>query len=205
MPTAPHDALHHVFRDDPDLVNRTLYELCGIDLRVAKVTEINIDATELRPLERRADTVLRIESADRGPFVLIVESQTMTDDDKLRAWPQLVTHLYAKHGLPVALLVITQSSATEIWARRPLVCRVPGLPPTFQLVTLVMGPTNTRRVTELAEAARHVAHLTATGLLRPRHRTPLPLSEAAEAHHRLESGGGSGRRFLLQVRDPSAS
>ncbi|GAA0963001.1 NADPH:quinone reductase [Actinocorallia libanotica] len=58
--------------------------------------------------------------------------------------------------------------------------------------------------TELAEAAHHVAHLTATGLLRPRHRTTLPLSEAAEAHHRLESGEGSGHRFLLQTPTPSA-
>ncbi len=168
MPTAPHDALHHVFRDDPDLVNRTLYELCGTDLQVAKVAEINIDATELRPLERRADTVLRIESADQGPFVLIVESQTRTDDDKLRAWPQLVTHLYAKHRLPVALLIITQSSATEIWARRPIVCRVPGLPPTFQLITLVMGPTNTRRVTRLAEAAADIGFTVLSALVHGR-------------------------------------
>jgi len=58
---------------------------------------------------------------------------------------------------------------------------------------------------ELAEAARHVARLTAAGLLRARHRTDLPLSEAAEAHRRLESGEGSGRRFILRVREPSRS
>jgi NADPH:quinone reductase-like Zn-dependent oxidoreductase len=58
---------------------------------------------------------------------------------------------------------------------------------------------------ELAEAARHVARLTAAGVLHVRDRIVLPLSEAAEAHRRLESGEGSGRRFVLRVSEPSGA
>ncbi|MDA0563937.1 zinc-binding dehydrogenase [Streptomonospora sp. S1-112] len=50
---------------------------------------------------------------------------------------------------------------------------------------------------ELAEAADHVAKLAAAGRLRPRRVAVLPLSEAAQAHRRLEAGEGAGLRFVL--------
>jgi NADPH:quinone reductase-like Zn-dependent oxidoreductase len=52
---------------------------------------------------------------------------------------------------------------------------------------------------ELAEAGHHLAPLMAEGLLRPRRTEVLPLSEAAEAHRRLEEGHFHGTRVVLQV------
>lgn len=51
-------------------------------------------------------------------------------------------------------------------------------------------------IAELADAARAVNRLLATGRLRPRAVETMPLSEAARAHRRLEHGV-SGRRLVL--------
>ncbi|MGW0932582.1 NADPH:quinone reductase [Streptomyces sp. NPDC002644] len=59
------------------------------------------------------------------------------------------------------------------------------------------------RAGELAEAAAHVNAATARGLLRPRAVEVLPLTEAAEAHRRLEQGEVRGR-LVLRVRDGGA-
>ncbi|MBQ0827191.1 NADPH:quinone reductase [Streptomyces tagetis] len=53
---------------------------------------------------------------------------------------------------------------------------------------------------QLADAARGVNGLLAQGLLRPRATEVLPLSEAAEAHRRLEKGTVRGKQ-VLRVRD----
>ncbi|GGM33473.1 oxidoreductase [Longimycelium tulufanense] len=52
---------------------------------------------------------------------------------------------------------------------------------------------------ELAEAARTINALLADKQLRPRATDTLPLSAAAEAHRRQESGELHGRRIVLQV------
>ncbi|GAA4804351.1 NADPH:quinone reductase [Streptomyces ziwulingensis] len=53
---------------------------------------------------------------------------------------------------------------------------------------------------QLAGAARGVGGLLAAGLLRPRATEVLPLSEAGEAHRRLEEGKVTGK-LVLRVRD----
>ncbi|MFC4566042.1 alcohol dehydrogenase catalytic domain-containing protein [Nocardiopsis mangrovi] len=58
---------------------------------------------------------------------------------------------------------------------------------------------------ELAEAAAHIGRHLAAGRLRPRRRADLPLGSAADAHRRLESGAGSGRRLVLRVRDTAGA
>ena len=125
MPSAAHEALHHVLRDDVDLINRTLQRVCGMNLKVVKAEEISNDATTIQVSERRCDTVLRLEWEDHGSGILIVESQTRKDRDKETAWPQIVSHLHAKYSRPVALLVITQRESTAAWARRPVTGGVP--------------------------------------------------------------------------------
>lgn len=53
---------------------------------------------------------------------------------------------------------------------------------------------------QLADAARGINGLLASGLLRPRATEVLPLSEAAEAHRRLDEGKVHGK-LVLRVRD----
>ena len=52
--------------------------------------------------------------------------------------------------------------------------------------------------TELAEAARTVNRLLASGDLRARRTETLPLSAAASAHRRVETGGTSGTKLVLR-------
>jgi hypothetical protein len=154
MPSPSHEALHHLFRNDPELITHALREISGMDLEVIKATELNIDTTELRPLERRSDTVLELELADHGSCIMVVESQTDPDEEKITAWPQLVSHLYAKYRRPVGLVVITQKPATAAWARRPIRCGLPGLPDTLLVTPHVIGPDRTPKVTNLTDARR---------------------------------------------------
>ncbi|WP_020665967.1 NADPH:quinone reductase [Amycolatopsis nigrescens] len=58
--------------------------------------------------------------------------------------------------------------------------------------------------TELAEAARAINRLLSAGLLRPRKVETLPLSEAVEAHRRLERGEPGGTRVVLRVHPAQA-
>ena len=51
---------------------------------------------------------------------------------------------------------------------------------------------------DLAEAADRVNRLVSAGTLRPRRVEELPLSEAAEAHRRLETGRAAGVRLVLR-------
>ncbi|GAB3279292.1 hypothetical protein GCM10027589_05740 [Actinocorallia lasiicapitis] len=162
MPDAPHESLHHPFREDPTLATRALLEVCGVDLRIEKVTELNVDMTELSPLERRIDTVLKLEPADRPPFVMGVESQTRPDERKRESWPQHITHLRAKYRTEVGLLVITQHRATAVWARAVITSGIPGLPPNLIFKPTVMGPDNVKMITDPAQARLHPAYTALT-------------------------------------------
>lgn len=51
--------------------------------------------------------------------------------------------------------------------------------------------------TGLAAAAKRINQLLSDGALRPRRTEKLPLSAAAEAHHRLETGRARGTRLIL--------
>ncbi len=59
-------------------------------------------------------------------------------------------------------------------------------------------------VSELAEAARAINRLLASGRLRPRAVQHLPLRAAAQAHQRLEAGHLHGIRLLLHPGEPPA-
>ncbi len=56
-------------------------------------------------------------------------------------------------------------------------------------------------IADLADAAERVNRLVTAGTLQPRRVEVLPLSEAAEAHRRLETGRAAGARLVLR---PSA-
>lgn len=78
----------------------------------------------------------------------------------------------------------------------------PTLPvgPLYMKDCSVMGFVISHATTaELSEAADVINRLLAKGDLRPRTTESLPLSAAAEAHHRMERGELHGKRLVLQV------
>lgn len=117
---------------------------------------MTVDLTETEPLERRVDTLLRIETENDGPFLLVVEAQGKKDPGKKASWPYYVTYLNNKFRLPVLLLVICQDHGTAAWAARPITIGLPQWP-TVTARPLVAGPHNMPVITDVAEARKDLA------------------------------------------------
>ncbi|MGW2840389.1 hypothetical protein ACWCWD_21665 [Streptomyces sp. NPDC001493] len=155
MVNSPHEAMHRIFQEDPGIFTRSFRAL-GVRLpEPVAVSQLPTDLTEIKPLERRLDTLLRLDTADGGGYLLAVEAQSRKDPDKHGSWAYYLAHLYAKYRLDPVLLVVCQEESTARWAEGPL--RIG--PPTWPSLTvrpLVLGPHNVPVVRDLAAAARDV-------------------------------------------------
>jgi hypothetical protein len=151
--TPEHEARHRVFQFDPGLYARAAERACGVKLAAAAaVSELSVDLTETRPVERRADTILRarLPGRGRGPIV-IIESQTREDRSRRRRWPYYIAFVRDKYRCQVLFMVVCSSAVTARWARQPIEVGEPGA--VCMVVTpLVLGPDNVRMVTTIAEA-----------------------------------------------------
>ncbi|MBN6056236.1 hypothetical protein JYK22_30195, partial [Nonomuraea sp. RK-328] len=154
MPTAKHEALHRIFREDSSLFARTFKLLDVAFPSPCAVSVMDTDLTELEPITRRADTLLYLES-EQGDHVLVIESQSHEDKDKTSSWAYYIGYLHARHECPVTLLVVCHDLATARWARRP---KGIGLEerPSLVLHPIVLGPDNVPAITDLAEASEDV-------------------------------------------------
>lgn len=153
--TPEHEARHRVFRFDPALYSRAVERALGIKLAAPpELSELNVDLSETRPVERRADTMLRAEfpSGEAGP-VLIVESQTAENKTRRRRWPYYIAFVQDKYECEVLLLVVCSSEATARWARVPIEIGEPGAI-CMTVTPLVLGPDNLPAVTTAVEAAQ---------------------------------------------------
>ncbi|MFE2334418.1 RpnC/YadD family protein [Streptomyces coelicoflavus] len=154
MVSSPHEALHRIFRVDPGLFARLLPR-AGIGFPEHTAIEpLDTDLTEIRPLERRVDSVFRVRvPGEEGGFVLAVESQGKPDPDKHNSWTYYLAHMYAKYRLPPFLLVVCKDKATAAWASEPI--RVGrGFHTSMVVFPLVLGPGILPVITEPDEAAR---------------------------------------------------
>ncbi|MCS0637201.1 hypothetical protein NX801_16330 [Streptomyces sp. LP05-1] len=152
MVGSPHEAMHRIFQEFPKLVDGVCGALQLPAPRTASATPLPTDLTELRPLERRIDTLMRCESETGGSFLLAVEAQGKKDPRKPTGWANYVTHLYEKYELPLIFLVVCQDRATAEWAAH---CPTPvGLlqPDLLTLRPLVVGPHNLPVITDPEEA-----------------------------------------------------
>ncbi|MGW2523223.1 hypothetical protein ACWC09_40820 [Streptomyces sp. NPDC001617] len=155
MVSPPHEAMHRIFQEYPNLfagVSRAL----DLDFAPPKsVTIMPTDLTEARPVERRVDTLLRFdcdgEDGDDS-FLLAIESQGKKVADKPSTWAYYLSFLSTKYKLPVLLLVVCQDRATAEWAARPTSLG-PRQWPALTLRPLVAGPHNMPVITDSAEAA----------------------------------------------------
>ncbi|MBP0461250.1 hypothetical protein [Streptomyces montanisoli] len=156
MVKSSHEAMHRIFQHDPGLFSR-VSRVLGIPIAApVKVAVLPTDLTETNPVERRVDTLLRLETAEQGAFLLAVEAQGRPASDKPASWAYYVSFLWSKYRLPTALLVVCQDRGTAHWAQRPVSSGPPGLP-TLTVQPVVAGPHNMPVITDPEEARADLA------------------------------------------------
>ncbi|MFI8307613.1 hypothetical protein ACIF80_30195 [Streptomyces sp. NPDC085927] len=156
MVTATHEASHRLFQEHPEAF-APVFEALGLPPpSKPDFHELSPDATEIRPLERRVDTVLMFEPDMGENFVLAVESQTKKDPDKAKSWSYYVSYLRAKYDMPVLLVVVCRDRSTAAWAMGPFECAVG--PWTTQVThPFVLGPQTVPEITDETVVARQPA------------------------------------------------
>ncbi|MFE5548411.1 hypothetical protein ACFQ71_31935 [Streptomyces sp. NPDC056534] len=156
MVNPPHEALHRIFQHDPMLFSRLSRQL-GIRLPTpVEAVLLPTDLTETRPVERRLDTLLKLDSAAKGSLLLAIESQGKRDPDKHASWAYYAAYLWSKYRLPTALLVVCQDRATAEWAGQEVASGPPDMP-TLVIRPTVVGPHNMPVITDPVRARGDLA------------------------------------------------
>ncbi|MER7490525.1 hypothetical protein ABTY20_32510 [Streptomyces sp. NPDC126497] len=177
MVTATHEASHQLFQKHPEALT-PVFEALGLPPPVkTDFRELPTDVTEIRPVERRADTVLMFEPDMGEHFVLAVEAQTKKDPDKARNWAYYVSYLHAKYDLPVLLVVVCRDSSTATWAAGPFTCTVDAW--TTQVTRpFVLGPQTVPEVTDETTVARQPALAALSAIVHSQSRRSAAILEA---------------------------
>lgn len=187
MVGSTHEAMHRLFQHDPGVFARAFRALELPFDDPAEVAVLTNDLTEIRPLERRVDTLLQITTVSGDPFLLLVEAQGRQDPDKPSAWAYYLTYLHAKYRLGVVLLVVCQDVKTADWASRPIVL---GLPQWASITVrpLVLGPHNVPVVTDPDVAATDIPLATLSAITHAKNpRIGAILKTLADALHELDN------------------
>ncbi|MEV1081638.1 hypothetical protein AB0I98_25895 [Streptomyces sp. NPDC050211] len=164
MVTSTHEASHRIFAEHPEAL-APVYEALGVPPPTKEdVREVTPDTTEIRPLERRADTVLKVEPPEGEHYVLAIEFQTKPDPNKASSWAYYVAFLRAKYDMPVLLVVVCKHRSTAKWAAGPFEC---GLGTWTTQVTrpFVLGPETVPEITDEAMAAQQPAQAVVSAIV----------------------------------------
>lgn len=146
--------INRLFRSHPEVFGRA-FEALGLPFPDPReVALLPNDLTEIDPVERRVDTLLRVDT-DEGPFLLLVEAQGRDDGKKPSAWAHYLAHVHAKYKLPPVLLVVCQDAATARWAEGPLTIG-PRQWTSLVVHPLVLGPHNVPTVVDPCTAAEDI-------------------------------------------------
>ncbi|MFE4493475.1 hypothetical protein ACFRKD_13595 [Streptomyces niveus] len=163
MVSSPHEAMHRIFQEYPGLFSR-VSEVLGVAFSPpTSVAVLPTDLTESRPVERRVDTLMRLDTEHEEPLLLAVESQGKKDPDKPASWTYYLSYLYAKYKTPPVLLVVCQDRATAEWAARPVHIG-PKQWASLTLRPLVAGPHNMPLITNAADARKDLALATLSAI-----------------------------------------
>lgn len=154
MVGSKHEAMHRLFQHHPEVFGRAFDALNLPFPRPTTVSLLPNDLTEIEPLERRVDTLLRIDT-DEGPFLLLVEAQGRSDKRKPSSWAYYLAHVHAKYELHPVLLIVCQDNATAAWASKPQHIG-PRQWPSLILRPLVLGPHNVQPVTSVDDAVNDI-------------------------------------------------
>ncbi|MEU7020451.1 hypothetical protein ABZ990_07295 [Streptomyces sp. NPDC046203] len=156
MVTSSHETAHRIFQDRPELLP-PVFDLLGMPLPTkAEIDVISPDTTEIRPLERRVDTVLRVNLPGKDGFLLAIEAQGRRDRAKASSWTYYLGYLRAKYDMPALLLVVCQDRPTARWAAGPFRTGY-GDWSALTLHPLVLGPGNVPVITDPDTAAKNLA------------------------------------------------
>lgn len=168
MVSSSHEAMHRIFQEDPGIFART-FDRLGIPFTdPVAVSLLPTDLTEIKPLERRLDTLLRVDTADGASYLLAVEAQGRKDLQKHSSWAYYVSYLAAKYRMPPLLLIVCQDEKTSRWANKPYHLGAP-LWPTLTVRPLVLGPHNMPLITDVAAAAADIPVAVFSAITHSRH------------------------------------
>ncbi|MFF4159430.1 hypothetical protein [Streptomyces sp. NPDC001678] len=178
MVTSHHEAAHRIFQDRPELLD-PVFRILGVPLpEKSSVEVLTADVTEIRPLERRVDSVLRIEPPDgSGGFILAIEAQGRRDPDKAVSWAYYLSYLKAKYTCPALLLVVCQDKATANWASGPFRLGPEGWT-ALSVHPLVLSPGNVPVITDPDRAAQNLALATFSAITHGREQEAPAILEA---------------------------
>ncbi|MFC8217352.1 hypothetical protein ACFUTY_04180, partial [Streptomyces sp. NPDC057362] len=187
MVSSSHETLHRIFQEDPGLFVRAVKGVGVTFADPVAAVPFPTDLTENRPVERRVDTLLRLETGDGARFLLAVESQGKPDSDKPASWAYYLSHLHAKYRLPPLLLVVCADRRTADWASRHVDIG-PVQWPSLTVRPLVLGPDSLPVINTPDEAARDI---------------PLTVLSAA-VHRRDPDAGAILKALATALKDLSA-
>ncbi|MGW2572514.1 hypothetical protein [Streptomyces sp. NPDC001537] len=180
MVSSLHEAMHRIFQKDPALLTRALQQVLGVAFpEPREFAGMNIDLTEIEPVERRVDTLLRAET-DEGTYLLVVESQGQKDEAKRGSWPYYLSYLYEKYRWEPVLIVTTQCRSTARWAAEPIHLGVSGRP-SLTVRPLVLGPDNVPLISDAREAERDVPLAVLSAMTHGRGRQAAAILESLAA------------------------
>jgi len=161
MVNSSHEAMHRIFQEYPGLFTG-LSKALGLPFIPPKsVTVLPTDLTEIQPVERRVDTLLRFDGDE--PILLAVEAQSAKDSNKPSSWAYYLSFLFTKYKTPPLLLVVCQDRATAEWAAQP-VSIGPRWWAALTLHPLVAGPHNMPLITDPDEARADLALATLSAI-----------------------------------------
>lgn len=178
MVTSQHEASHRIFQERPELITSVF---AIFDVRTPDKADVEIlspDATEIRPLERRVDTVLRIRpNGDERGFLLAIEAQGRRDEGKPSSWSYYLSYLRAKYDCPALLLVVCQDKATAEWAAGPFLNGWGGWTASW-VRPMAVGPDNVPLITDPEVASGNLALAAFAAMTHARDRAAPAILEA---------------------------
>ncbi|MBM9504643.1 hypothetical protein [Actinacidiphila acididurans] len=183
MVSSLHEVMHRFFQEDTGLFARAFTRI-GLPFEepVAGQPFPN-DVSEVKPLERRIDTLVHLDLADGTEYLLAVEAQSKKDPSKHATWAYYASYLQQTFKMPSLLLVVCHDEATARWAEEPVDLGPPGWR-TLTVRPLVLGPHNLPTITDPVEAAKDI---------------PLAALSAI-AHHKHGDAGRMLKAFYTAVK-----
>jgi hypothetical protein len=193
MPSYLHELLLLLFRNRSGSAADLLREL---DVQLPEYDEVQVESSDLgnlRPAEYRADLVLFLVRGSHKVLGVIVEVQLGSDEDKPYAWPAYIANLRARHRCPACLLVITIDDAVARWAGRSI-----ELGPGTRCHPWVVGPSNSRAVTDMQDAKENV-ELAVLSAIEHGQSTDIPLATRIASTAIVASAGIDAERSRLYL------